>query len=145
VQVMAEHLDQRARAGGRIVARFFVVCGGLGLFLAIVGLGGSVAYAVRQRTRELGIRAAIGATPAALNWLVLSGALRVAAAGITAGLAAATGLAVVAGSRFSGLDLRSPATLALTAAVLLPLVLVAAAVPGRRAARVSPLDALRSE
>jgi predicted permease len=145
LQTMDERLDMRARAGGRIVARFFLVCGGLGLFLALVGLTGSVSYAVRQRTRELGIRAAIGAAPGDLGRLVIGGALRTSGAGIAAGSAAALGLTTILRSRVSGLDLDSPMIFGLVALLLALVAVVAAAVPGYRASRVDPLLALRAE
>jgi putative ABC transport system permease protein len=145
LQTMDQRLDARARAGGRIVARFFLVCGGLGLFLAIVGLAGSVSYSVRQRTRELGIRAAIGAAPRDLGRLVIGGTLRLSAAGIAAGAAAALGLSRLVRAGVAGLDLDSPMTFVLVALLLALVTVAAAAVPGRRAARVDPLDALRAE
>jgi hypothetical protein len=145
LQTMEQRLDARARAGGRIVARFFLVCGGLGLFLALVGLAGSVAYSVTQRTRELGIRAAIGASPGALGRLVVGGALRLAAAGIAAGAAAAYGLSRVLRANVTGLDLDSPMVFVLVAVTLAVIAVAAAAVPGLHAARVDPLAALRTE
>jgi putative ABC transport system permease protein len=145
LKTMAQHLDERARAGGRIVARFFLVCGGLGLFLALVGLAGSVSYSVRQRTRELGVRAAIGATPGDLGRLVIGSALRMSAAGIAIGLVAAFGLARILGSRLSGLDLDSPWMIALVGMALVAMAAGAAAVPALRASRTAPLAALRSE
>lgn len=145
LQTMAQRLDARAYAGGRILARFFLVCGGLGLFLALVGLAGSVAYSVRQRTRELGVRAAVGATPGDLGRLVVGGALRVSAIGVAVGSASALALVTLVKSVVTGLDLDSPTTVALVALLLMAIVVAAAAVPGRRAARVDPLSALRAE
>lgn len=145
LQTMAQRLDGRARAGGRIVARFFLVCGGLGLFLALVGLAGSVGYGVRQRTRELGIRAAIGATPRELGRLVIAGALGTSSAGIAAGAVAAFAVTRVLQTMVAGLDLDSPLTVVLSGLVMVTIAIVAAAVPGRRASRIDPLTALRAD
>jgi putative ABC transport system permease protein len=143
LQTMAQRLDGRARAGSRIIARFFGVCGALGLFLSIVGLAGAVAYSVRQRTRELGIRAAVGATPGQLRAVVLGGEMRVVAIAIAAGMAGAYVMTRVGTVIATGVDFDSPAVFGLVAVLQLVIAAAAAAIPGERATRVDPLAGLR--
>ena len=118
------------------------IFGGLALLLAAVGVYGVMAYAVEQRTRELGIRLALGAEGGALRNVVISQAMRLALAGIAAGLAAAAGLArlnfLLGGPVWDPVLLSAPAVLGLVA-------LAAAWVPAVRATRVDPVTALRWE
>jgi predicted permease len=127
--------------GGKVV----MTLGGLALLLAVAGVYGVKSYVVSQRTREFGIRAAVGARPADVRWLVLRDGLLLTAVGLAIGvpLAAAAGFGL---SRMlyqvSPLDpvvfIVAPITLAVAAAV-------AAWIPARRATRVAPATALRSE
>jgi ABC-type antimicrobial peptide transport system permease subunit len=145
LRTMQQRIDSRQQAGNLIIVRFFGICGGLALFLSIVGLTGTVSYSVGQRVREFGIRAAIGASPADQAKLVLTGALGMAGPGIVMGLFGALLLSWLIAGRVSGLDLRSPMMYALVGLLQLMLAIAAAAIPGRRAARANPLAALRSE
>ena len=115
------------------------------LFLAAMGLYGLVAFSVGQRTREIGIRMALGARAADVQRLVVGEALRLSAAGLLAGVAAALLLT----RRVSGLLYQIPAhdpeTFTAVAALLALVTLVAAWVPARRAGRVDPATALRAE
>jgi putative ABC transport system permease protein len=114
------------------------------LLLAVAGVHGMIAYSVAQRTRELGIRAALGATPRELRGLfVREGAL--AGAGSVAGLAPAlAGSALLAGL-LHGVRPYDPATYAAAAGVIVVAAAVACWLPARRAAVVQPLDTLRGE
>jgi putative ABC transport system permease protein len=119
--------------------------GVMALVLSAIGVYGLMASAVRERTRDMGIRLALGATPGRLRRDVLSGALVVAAAGAAVGLGGA-----LAGSRLLTALLfevtpTDPATLAGACIVLLAAALLAAYVPARRATRVDPAQALRAE
>jgi predicted permease len=145
LRTMGQRLDARQQSGTLIIAKFFGICGGLALFLSIVGLAGAMSYSVGQRSREFGIRAAIGAAPGELARLVVGGALRMAGPGIAAGLFAALLLSWVIAASLSGLDLDSPMTLVVVGFLQLTIVVAAAAVPGRRASRASPLATLRAE
>jgi predicted permease len=123
-------------------------CGGLAvvvLLLAAIGLYGLVAFAVVRRTREFGIRIALGATRADVGRLILSETLRIVAIGAGAGL----GLALAAGQALQSLlfevSPRDPLTLGAAVAFLALIALAAAALPARRAMRLSPLTALREE
>jgi ABC-type antimicrobial peptide transport system permease subunit len=113
------------------------------LALAIVGTYGVVSYTVAQRTRELGIRLALGATRGGVTALVVGHVARVAAGGIAVGLVLAAALSRYAASLLYGVRATDPATYAVVAALLGTVAALAAALPARRAARVDPATALR--
>ena len=117
----------------------------LSLLLGVVGLYGVVAYSVSQRTREIGVRMALGAQRSSVYLLILKEAAWLIAAGVGIGLASA----VAAGSLIRGLlfGVRSwdLPTLAAVAGLLGIAALLASFVPARRAASVNPVDALRAE
>jgi ABC-type antimicrobial peptide transport system permease subunit len=117
----------------------------LALLLAAIGVYGVLAYLVAQRTREIGVRIALGARPGSVLRLVVGQSLRVAALGITIGVAAALLLAPQIESQLFGVKPRDPLTLGAVAAVLLWVALLASYLPARRATRVDPLTALRTE
>ncbi len=129
----------------RLAASVATALGLLALFLAALGIYGVVAYAFARRTREIGLRLALGAAPGDLRRLVASWALRLALPGLLAGcvLAAATSF-LVRGLliRISPLD---PVTFVAVTLALLVAVAAAAAVPARRAAAVQPMEAMRQE
>jgi predicted permease len=145
LRTMGQRLAARQQSGTLVIAKFFGICGGLALFLSIVGLAGTVSYAVGQRSREFGIRAAIGAAPTELARLVVGRALRMAGPGIAAGLFAALLLSWLIAGSLSGLDLDSPMTFVIIGFLQVTIAVAAAAVPGRRASRASPLATLRAE
>ncbi len=117
----------------------------LALLLAAVGLYGVVALSVSQRTRELGIRIALGAQPRHMLALVLSQGVRLVSLGIGVGLLAALALTRVMRSLLYGVAPTDTLTLAGVAGLLLAVALLACWIPARRAARVDPLVALRHE
>lgn len=129
----------------RTGAWFFGICGALAVLLATVGLFGAIAYAAAQRTREFGIRAAIGASSSALARLVMRDAVWLAAPGVAAGLTAAWMLARAGGSRLAGVDTGDPATYATVAVLQLAVAIAACLLPARRAARVDPILCLRAD
>jgi putative ABC transport system permease protein len=104
-----------------------------------------MAYAVAQRTRELAVRIALGARREVLLGMVLREALLLGAVGVTVGLAGALLLSRVIASMLFSLSPRDPATLAGVAVLLLATAILASYVPARRATRVDPVIALRSE
>ncbi len=118
---------------------------GLALALAAVGIYGITSYAVVQRTRELGLRLALGARPSALLRLLLVEALWLAAAGLIAGLAAALVLTRVLTSLLYGVGSTDPLTFAAVSLGLLLIALLSAWVPGRRATQLDPMIALRAD
>jgi predicted permease len=130
---------------GRLGSTLLVIFGALALGLAVIGLYGVVSYAVTQRTREIGVRIALGAARPAILGLFARDALRMAAVGIAVGLALAVGAAQVLRSLIRGLDPLDAAVFAGVALLLATVTLLAAYLPARRAARVDPMVALRSE
>jgi predicted permease len=116
---------------------------GAALLLAAIGTYGVIAYSVSMRTKELGLRAALGATPRALRGLVLSQGARLIAIAVAIGLFTALAAAGVLRGLLYGVAPRDPATLGLVAAVLVLVALTATWLPARRAVRVDPATALR--
>jgi len=115
------------------------------LLLAAIGIYGVLAYSVTQRTREIGVRVALGAEPGNIVRLVVASGARMVIAGALAGLAMALALSGVLKSLLFGVGPRDPLTFIAAPAILVAVALVAAYVPARRAARVSPIEALRVE
>jgi putative ABC transport system permease protein len=125
-----------------------VLLGGFSLasmLLAAVGIYGLLAYSVSQRTREIGVRVALGAEPGSITRMVVASGARMVVAGAAAGLAAALALSGLMKSLLFGIGPRDPLTFIAAPAIFLAVALVAAYVPARRAAKVSPMEALRTE
>jgi putative ABC transport system permease protein len=115
----------------------------LALVLAAVGLYGVISYSVAQRTQEVGIRVALGASRSEVISMVMRQGLQLASAGLAIGLLLALLLKSVLKSFLVGVSASDPATLALTALLLLLVAVLASYIPARRAARVDPMVALR--
>jgi len=118
---------------------------GVALGIAIVGLYGVVSYTVSQRTREIGIRMALGATSEDVLGSVMRDGIVVAAGGIALGVVAAVALSRLLVGLLYGVAPTDPTSFVTAAAGLLGVAIVAAYIPARRAARVEPVDALRCE
>jgi putative ABC transport system permease protein len=115
------------------------------LLLASIGLYGVIAYTVTRRRYEIGVRMAMGATPREVLRLFVGGGLRLAAAGVGAGIAVALAATRLLTKFLYGVEPRDPATFSGAALLLLSVALLASFVPARRAASTDPLVALRSE
>jgi len=113
--------------------------------MAGVGVFGVTAYSVSQRTHELGVRMALGANRTEVLMLVLRQELAVCAVGIVLGLAGALALSSVLRTLVFGVPTRDPATLAVVSAVLMAVTAVAGYLPARRATRIDPVTAMRTE
>jgi predicted permease len=129
----------------RLVARLLEAFAAAAVGLGAVGVYGVIAFAVARRTRELGVRAALGATPAAVRRMVLGRGARLAAVGLGVGLAAAVAAARAARAWLFGVSPAEPAVLAGVALLLGAVTLAASLLPALRAGRVSPLAAMRDE
>jgi len=119
--------------------------GGVALFLASLGIYGVLAYLVARRTREIGIRVALGSTRAGILNLVLREGFELVVLGLVLGLAGALSLHKAVASEIYGVRPLDPLVLASVMALLAIVALVACAVPARRAMRVDPMVALRYE
>ena len=121
------------------------IAGAIALILGIVGIYGVIAYAVTQRTREIGIRMALGAQPAGLKQMFVRHGLLLAGIGAVLGLAAAAGLTRLMSSLLFGVKALDPLTYAGVATILIAAAALASYFPARRATAVDPIDALRAE
>ncbi|MEP6473131.1 MAG: ABC transporter permease [Gemmatimonadota bacterium] len=129
----------------RLGATLFGAFGVLGLLLAAIGVYGALAYRVRGRTRELGIRLALGAESRKLAAMVMGEGMRLTAVGIGIGVVIALAAGRALQALLYGVSVRDPIVLLTTAGVLLTAALLAGWLPARRATRVDPMVALRSE
>jgi ABC-type antimicrobial peptide transport system permease subunit len=111
----------------------------------VVGIYGVTSYAVSQRTREIGIRLALGARAPQLKTMIVLEGLKLAVVGAACGLAAALGLSRVMAALLYGVSAADPATYALVALALLSAAVIASYLPARRVTAVDPAEALRSE
>jgi len=118
---------------------------GAALLLAAIGLYGVISYSVAQRTRELGIRIALGAQRGDVLRLILRQGMAVVAAGVIFGVAASLGLTRLIASLLYGISANDPLTFLLFSVALVLVAFIACWLPARRAARVDPVIALRAE
>jgi predicted permease len=136
---------ERSLARERLLVVLSTAFGLAALFLVSLGLYGVISQWAGQRTRELGVRMALGATAGGVRWLVLRQALSLLAVGLAAGLPASLAASHLLESLLYGLTPTEPAIVGAAALVLLAAVVLAADFPARRAARIDPMAALRSE
>jgi predicted permease len=118
---------------------------GIALLLGLVGIYGVISYLVSQRTREIGVRMALGASAPTVRGMILRQGLALAAVGVVVGLAAAAALSRVMGSLLYGVSAVDPVTYAAVAAALVAVSALASWLPALRAAGVDPSRALRAE
>ena len=139
-QIVARSISQP-----RFYTTLLAIFAGVALALAAIGIFGVLSYAVAQRTREIGIRMALGAQESTVLRLVVREALALAALGVAIGAVAAYYLSTMLGTMLFGIPPGDPATLAAVSALLLLVALAASYVPARRATRVDPVMALKAE
>ena len=140
-----EDAVQKSIGRDRLVAQLSAAFGLLGILLASMGLYAAIAHSVSTRTREIGIRIAIGATARDVIWMVLKQSLIVTAIGMAIGLPAAIAGSRLVSSLLFEVSPSDPWTLAASAAVLAVTGVVAGWWPARRAARLDPARTLRFE
>jgi putative ABC transport system permease protein len=138
--VITEALWQR-----RLWGALFALFAGVALLLAAIGVYGVMSYLVNQRTREMGVRMALGARTSDVLKLVVGQGLKVVAIGVAIGLLGALALAQVARSLLFGVTATDPLTFVGAPALLLIVALIACLIPARRAAKTDPIVALRCE
>jgi putative ABC transport system permease protein len=144
VRTMDDWLSRNS-AQPRLNAVLLELFAAVALLIASIGIYGVLSYSVTQQTREIGVRAALGANRSELLRLVLREGLTMALAGIGAGLIAGLGLSRLLASLLFGVEARDPLTFAAVAGILAVVAAVACAIPALRAARIDPVIALRCE
>jgi putative ABC transport system permease protein len=144
VRTLEEYVYNTA-AQPRLNAALVLVFAGVALLIAAIGVYGVLAYSVNQRTREIGLRMALGAQPSGVLWWIAGQGMLVALAGIGAGLAGAVALSRVLSSLLYGIQPRDSMTFTGVAVLLSVVALTACLVPAHRASRVDPIVALREE
>jgi putative ABC transport system permease protein len=143
IRSMQEILGQtfaRQRFSALLLSGFSIAA----LLLAAVGIYGVLAYSVSERTREIGVRVALGAEPARIAALIIADGARPVLAGIAIGIAGALALSTLLASLLFGIGPRDPLTFAVVPILLMSVALVAAYIPARRASRLDPMQALRT-
>ena len=143
-ETMRDHVDKSLLLP-QISATLLGVFGAVGLTLAAIGLYGVMSFSVRRRTREIGIRMALGANPGGVLSMVLRQGLALTGVGLAIGLAIALAVGRLAASLLYGISGTDLVTFLAVPAVLLAAALVAIVIPARRAARIGPTTALRME
>jgi ABC-type antimicrobial peptide transport system permease subunit len=147
VRTMHEYFTLRAMRTSSIITEVVAGMGLMGLLLAVVGLYGLVAYAVSRRTREIGIRMAIGADRRKVVWMVLRQGLQLGAAGVAVGLVVSVFACRLVTSSLSFITFErvDPTIYAILPVLLLLVTVLATWAPARRASRIDPMLALRDE
>jgi predicted permease len=137
-------IDQEI-AGDKLVALLATAFGALAAVLAAMGIYGLLAFVVTQRTREIGVRMALGAGPRRVGWMVMSEAARLAGIGILVGLPLADGLSKLINSMLFGVQAFGLASVGIALGALALVCIAATYAPSRRAMRIDPMVALRYE
>ena len=146
ISTMATFFHDRAMLGPRLIAQIVTATGVMGLFMAVIGLYGVVAYAVSRRTREIGIRLAVGASPSRVMRMVLNQGAIFTAVGLAIGLALVIPIARTILPNFViGADSLGATVLLGVPALLGAATMAACWIPAQRAAKVDPTRALRQE
>jgi predicted permease len=143
--IQMENMLTRGLVRERLVARLAGGFGALALLLAAIGMYGVISYSVARRTNEMGVRLALGASPAGVAGVVLRDALATIVLGLVFGIALGLPLLRLTQRLVYGLSPHDPATLAASSGLLLFVGVLAALVPAIRASRIDPIEAIRAE
>jgi putative ABC transport system permease protein len=144
VRTFEEQIGQQI-SGDALVAFLALAFGGLAAILAAMGIYGLLAYSVTQRTREIGLRMALGAEPKRLGWMLFGEVLRMTGFGILLGIPLAYGLSKLINSMLYGVQAFGVASVCVALLALVVVSSVATFAPVRRAMRIDPMRALRYE
>jgi predicted permease len=140
-----EEIESESLARTSFTLVMLAIAGSMALVLGVIGIYGVMSYAVSQRRREIGIRLALGAERRALRWMFVRSALALTGIGVAIGLGAAAGLTQLMKSLLFGVSPMDPMTFVAIPLVLVACAMLASYLPARRAARVHPMEALRTE
>jgi putative ABC transport system permease protein len=143
IETMEDHLSDSFWQS-RFTMALLTIFAGLSLLLAAAGVYGVMSHLAAQRTQEIGIRIAIGASPSRVVWLVTNQALRAAAAGLAVGIARFVAISQLLAGQLFGVSATDPLTLLAAAGGLTLICLAATTAPALRAVRIDPLRALRN-
>lgn len=140
-----EQIEADSVATGRLQSLMFTVFAVIAVLLSAIGIYGVISYSVVERTHEIGIRAALGATTGDVLRLILRGGMLMSGLGLLLGFGGALGLTRLLEALLFGVGSRDPVTIAAVAAILAGVAMLACYLPARRASRVDPMVALRYE
>jgi len=140
-----DQIKAESMASNRLRSLLLTVFAAIAVLLAAIGIYGVISYAVEQRTHEMGIRAALGASRSDLLGLILRSGMLMAGIGLVLGFAGAFGLTRLLANLLFGVGEHDPMTIATVAAILAGVALLACYIPARRATKVDPMVALRYE
>jgi putative ABC transport system permease protein len=138
-----EQVVNQSMLANRVVSQIFTVFASIALLLAVVGIYGVMSYTAAERTREMGIRAALGASAGNIRSLIFRSGMRLALIGLAIGLAGTLAATRVMSSMLYGVGPNDPLTIAVVAGMLSVVAGLACFVPARRIAKVDPMDVLR--
>jgi putative ABC transport system permease protein len=140
-----EQIKAESMASNRLRSLLLTVFAAIAVLLAAIGIYGVISYSVEQRTHEIGIRAALGASRGDLLRLILRSGMLMAGIGLVLGFGGAVGLTRLLANLLFGVGERDPMTIGAVAALLTCVALLACYIPARRATKVDPMVALRYE
>ena len=144
LQTLEQQLDDTLLTE-RLIAMLSAAFGALATLLASIGLYGVMAFVVARRTKEIGVRMALGARPGSVVWLVMKEVLLLVGIGLAVGIPSAIALGRFVSAQLYGIEARDPSVVGIAILLLAVVASLAGLIPARRASRIDPLTALRYE